>query len=103
MSNTLECDHCGGIAITSDAYGLFTDGDGERCDSCGFPGSVCVEDAPDADDGPVLGEAWWNVGQEANDVCSDMACTECAPYREHDAEDFGERELANIGGGVTND
>lgn len=45
---SLECGHCGDIAIWADADGCFTDGAGGNCLTCGFPGQVscCAETPP---------------------------------------------------------
>jgi hypothetical protein len=63
---TLECDHCGGHAITS-SDGMFDDGDGGKCAECGFPGHVSAD-----------GEsAYWMMGEEADDRCDRKDCEEC--------------------------
>ncbi len=46
----LVCDHCGGTAIEFNPpawpghFWHLHDGDGERCDECGWPGHVSVDD-----------------------------------------------------------
>ncbi len=71
----LECNHCGGIAFTStdvrNGVHWFTDGDGEECADCGFPGWVSV-DEPDPDDAEV---SW---------MCSDADAARC---NRHDCDD----------------
>lgn len=84
----LDCDHCGGIAFTSTKYDaaaaegqgayLFTDGDGEACASCGFPGSVVVDDQQNGEDVHVT----WSCRDGNDDVCKDPLCEECEEYRE---------------------
>lgn len=61
---TLECDHCGGVAIASDD-GTFADGDGERCESCGMRGHVMVDDD---------GAYWWD---EPTARCRRSDCFRC--------------------------
>jgi hypothetical protein len=65
----LTCDHCGGDAITS-PNGLFYDGQGEKCDECGMPGHVSVDDS-DFDDAT----ASWVYDDEAR--CTRPDCEEC--------------------------
>lgn len=76
----LYCDHCGDIAFTSrdyrDGVYWFTDGDGEACATCGFPGGVCV-DEPDPDDAVVT----WDVSSADDAVCNRPECEECEEYR----------------------
>jgi len=69
----LECDHCGEAAIES-VDGLYTDGDGGTCMTCGFPGQVYVDEA----DG-----AYWAVheGGETPAVCRRPDCDDCRPDR----------------------
>lgn len=84
----LECSHCGGIAFTSSKYDpagadgqgayLFTDGDGDACASCGFPGSVVVDDQQN--DEPV--DVRWSCSDGNDDTCKDPLCDECEEYRE---------------------
>ena len=70
---TLECDHCGGPAIESKT-GYFTDGDGEKCMTCEYPGhvSVCGDDE-DPEENPV----YWKQSEEPGARCKDPACEEC--------------------------
>lgn len=76
----LECNHCGGIAFTSrdyrDGVYWFTDGDGEKCDDCGMPGYVSIDD-PDPDDATVT----WNDVQETGVYCERPDCEECNEMR----------------------
>lgn len=71
MADSLECDHCGGDAITSET-GLFWDGDGGACEECGFPGMVSADG--DSEDP----SAWWNTSQELGDRCNRADCEECS-------------------------
>lgn len=66
----LECDHCGDVAIESPT-GLFGDGDGGKCTTCGFPGVVSIDDAGDD------ATAWWNTSQEPGARCDLADCEEC--------------------------
>jgi hypothetical protein len=75
---TLECDHCGGVAIES-STGLFGEGDSDRCDTCGMPGHVSVDEAYEDEDSPGL--ASWSVRDEDGAVCRDLACEQCAEFR----------------------
>ncbi len=79
MITTLECDHCGGVAIESDRNGLFTDGDGERCDTCGHPGHVSVDEAYEDEDN--TGYASWALSDDAGATCADPVCSECEDIR----------------------
>lgn len=63
MTTTLECPCCGDDGATSDAEGLFYDGQPLEC---GCPGHVCV----DEDDG-----AWINNG--------DTHCPKCESVYGH--------------------
>lgn len=72
---TLGCDHCGGEAIES-ATGLFGDGDGTACMSCGMPGTVSIDDADEEDV-----TAYWDVSSADGAVCNDQDCIECAEFR----------------------
>lgn len=67
----LECNHCGGTAIEADAQGCFTDGDGGKCVTCGFPGCVSCDSES---------EPYWSTSdQEPGPVCDDPSCQECRP------------------------
>lgn len=65
----LYCDHCGCEAVESDADLLFSEdmGDG-KCMTCGFPGSVTVDED--------YGAAWYIV-DEVESKCNDPKCEEC--------------------------
>ena len=63
-----ECDHCGDVAIES-RDGMFTDGDGGECASCGMPGQVSM----DAETDP-----YWSTSQEEGDRCNRKDCEDCA-------------------------
>lgn len=67
----LECPHCGGTAIAADAQGFFTDGDGGKCMTCGFPGWVSC----DGESEPY----WAADDQEPGAVCNDLECIDCRP------------------------
>lgn len=69
---TLECSHCGGDAIEADADGMFTDGDGDSCLTCGFPGHVVC----DSETAP-----YWSGSDAADAFCGDPVCDECEEYR----------------------
>lgn len=78
----LDCDHCGGVAIES-ADGLFYDGDGGECISCGFPGMVSVYEDDNGRENED-GECYTAVWQESDDetaVCNEPACEECREKR----------------------
>lgn len=75
---TLECDHCGDVAIESDRHGLFCDGDGDACMTCGYPGSVLVDEPLD-DDEPAI--ARWSVSDDTEAVCNVPSCDECREWR----------------------
>ena len=68
---TLECDHCGDVAIESSS-GYFWDGDGGRCLACGHPGHVSC----DGEESP-----WWSTGDGEDDFCARPDCEECNERR----------------------
>lgn len=70
----LDCQHCGDVAIEK-ADGVFCDGDGGSCETCGFPGSVSVDSESDA---------YWVESENANAVCLDPECEECREKRVKD-------------------
>jgi len=76
----LECNHCGGIAYTSrdirDGVSWFTDGAGEKCATCGMPGSVSVDDY--ADDYAAVS---WVDEQEPGVYCERPDCEDCDELR----------------------
>lgn len=63
----LDCNHCGSVAIES-PDGMFTDGDGGACVSCGLPGHVscCSETEPH-----------WVMSEDPNIKCTLTDCEEC--------------------------
>lgn len=75
--NTLDCDHCGDTAIESD-HGLFGEDDGEKCMSCGYPGSVRIEE--NFGDGPET--AYWSSYDDGNSKCNNHSCEDCFPITE---------------------
>lgn len=62
----LACDHCGEVAIES-ATGVFHDGDGDECMTCGFPGGVCAHD----------GGASWDCSFDPAARCDRPDCPDC--------------------------
>lgn len=76
----LMCDHCGGEAIQfkppahpGHFWHLF-DGDGDRCDECGFPGHVSVDDGGYEEDST----ARWAMSDWDDDAkCARAECEEC--------------------------
>lgn len=67
----LECPHCGDVAIES-PDGIFRDGDGVACMSCGHPGHVSVDE--DEDEDTVWACVRWQLG---SGPCSNTWCHEC--------------------------
>jgi len=68
----LSCDHCGDDAITSESH-EFSDGQGDRCESCGFPGTVSVDDAD-----PEEVSAYWRISDDVEARCQrGQVCEEC--------------------------
>jgi hypothetical protein len=67
----LDCDHCGGVAIESES-GLFGDGDGGHCLTCGLRGRVSVDDS---DDENV--SAYWSSSDDPDDKCNEKDCVGC--------------------------
>ena len=85
MSDHLTCDHCGDVAIES-ADGLFRDGDGGPCLSCGMPGQVTVDEYEDP---PT---AYWTPSEwDESAWCNRADCEDCARVR-RDAEKAMEGE-----------
>lgn len=74
-SATLECPHCGDVAIES-PDGLFTDGDGGNCISCGYPGHVSVDDAEEN------ARAYWSTRDLPWDICNSLDCIACQKNEE---------------------
>lgn len=79
----LECDHCGGTAITS-LYGDFHEGQGQRCETCRMPGSVMLTETYDADDNEVV-QASWVCRLMVGDYCDEPNCDDCAEARKEAA------------------
>lgn len=71
---TLDCDHCGGVAIES-PDGKFGDDEGERCASCGFPGSIVVSGCEDDEGEPE--PAYWSTSDKTTDKCTRPGCEDC--------------------------
>ena len=78
----LECDHCGDTAIDfhpprhPGGRWLLDDGEGGRCESCGFPGRVSVDDAGDEADNL----ATWSINDWDEEAkCARFDCEECYP------------------------
>ena len=67
MTATLECDHCGCDAFTGED-GDWIDGAGGKCETCGFPGVVSVDEDR---------EVWWNMSQDKSARCTLPSCDEC--------------------------
>lgn len=67
----LECAHCGGVAIEKED-GVFYDGDGGSCETCGFPGLVSVDSESDA---------YWVESDDEDAVCNDPGCEDCRDRR----------------------
>lgn len=75
---SLDCSHCGDVAIES-ASGLFRDGDGVACMSCGHPGHVSVDEDEGAEDEvTVWAVARWRLG---SGPCDHTWCDECLDLR----------------------
>lgn len=72
-SDYLECSHCGGPAIYANARGLFFDGDGDKCLTCGLPGSVTCD---------AETEPYWLTREDYGDVCNDLECEDCKEWRD---------------------
>ena len=84
MSGHLECDHCGDVAIEADSRGLFWDGTGDACMSCGFPGYASVDEQDCDGDCPEDGEcscgrAEWVGSDDQSAKCNRPDCEECRP------------------------
>ena len=70
---TLDCSHCGDVAIES-PDGLFGEDDGEACMTCGHPGHVNGEESDE--EGEDTGHAYWAASDEGR--CKVAECEECA-------------------------
>lgn len=75
----LECDHCGGTAITS-LYGQFSEDQGERCDTCGMPGGVTLSQFYNDEDEECTSASWLSR-LEVGDYCNEPSCVDCAEAR----------------------
>jgi len=86
MTTTLECPHCGGVAVESTASpddNLFAEGDGAKvgCVTCGFPGQVLLESVwakmPNGEEEEV-NVAYWSPSEEPETKCRERGCGECS-------------------------
>lgn len=68
----LECSHCGDEAIEPDEDGLYRDGDGGKCQCCGYPGQVSC--SGDEGDGAEWVESDDPGAHCDRDDCDDEAC-----------------------------
>jgi len=77
----LPCDHCGDTAVQGkpgrNGLVLFCEGDADRCESCGIPGNISVDEWDEESDG--VGTAYFSVDEAGH--CTDPNCTECAELR----------------------
>jgi hypothetical protein len=84
---SLECSHCGDVAIES-PDGLFGEGDGGACMTCGHPGHVNVDivldECEDEGDDEPRAVAYWSVSDEGR--CKVAGCDECADRAEAEAQ-----------------
>jgi hypothetical protein len=69
--DSLECDHCGGPAYES-PNGLFGDGDGTTCMTCGHPGCVVVDDSDWENP-----SAQWSSSDADDARCNEADCVVC--------------------------
>lgn len=62
---TLECGRCGGDAIEFHEDGLLAEDEGERCMTCGHPGTVRVDehDGETMDNEPIYLARWQDADQ----------------------------------------
>ena len=77
---TLECDHCGGVAVESKT-GLFGEDMASKCMSCGMPGGVSIQESYDDADDADGAEAYWLSSESNEAVCDDPSCGLCKEYR----------------------
>lgn len=77
MIYTLECGHCGGAAV-SEQRDLFHEGMADRCEECGYPGQVIVDDIGDGDGDEETGEptgvAHWSTSERPGVRCRRPNC-----------------------------
>ncbi len=66
----LSCDHCGDEAVSSKTD-LFAEGDADRCQVCGFPGRISVDDFEE----PYT--ATFILDEFDDSRCNDPDCTDC--------------------------
>lgn len=77
MTDTLTCDHCGNIAVFSDADGAFYEDQASSCISCDYPGEVAILwDEGDEDAGFEHGAAWRSSENE-DATCTAEDCEAC--------------------------
>lgn len=92
----LDCNHCGGIAFTSrdyrDGVYWFSENDGEKCATCGMPGSVSVSDDYEED-----ATVTWNDVNENGVYCERPDCEDCNEMRVEDKQTA--RNLAELSEG----
>lgn len=75
---TLECNHCGDVAVESDEKGLFWEDMADRCVSCGMPGHVSLDDWREYE---APAACSWTVDDDLG-VCTRPDCEECREARE---------------------
>ena len=71
-TETLECGHCGGVAIES-ADGLFGEDDADACASCGMPGHVSIDED--------TGASWTHHDEDDDVYCNKTDCWDCDEQR----------------------
>ena len=80
--STLECPHCGDVAIEAHPPrwpgdfpgGWFEDGEGGACASCGMPGHVTLDEDEEESDSWI---ASWSMDDDEDDRCTRPDCEEC--------------------------
>ena len=75
LRDSLECDHCGDVAVWADKEGMFHDNSdwvgGDRCLSCGIAGHISFDDQ--SEDEPV----YWLSSDDPKDRCNQKNCDAC--------------------------
>lgn len=76
MIYTLECGHCGGDAV-SEPRNVFHEGMADRCEACGYPGQVIVDELEtdeDEETGEHIGVARWSTSDGPGVRCRRPNC-----------------------------
>jgi len=74
-NDSLECDHCGGVAVVADDDGMYYENRESECMSCGMPGRISFDEVEEDD--ASYTDATWLVSWVESDKCNRKECEEC--------------------------